>query len=774
VTDVLLPTRRRTCRIPRHWFTDCASFDKKKMKSERYSLFPHPFRLWEPGSLMPGITAGIVIGILAVIVETSLAVLIYGGDLSAYVSRGIGFTLLGTALVLVVTAMFSSFPGVVALPTNTPAVIISLIASAVVAGLTGETAADRAFATVLFVIVMTSVLTGTSFLLMGVFNLGRFIRYIPHPVVGGFMAGTGWLLVRGGVKVLTGSAPTLGTALLFLQPNLLFRWLPGMIFALLLLILLRRYRSFLLMPALIFAAIGIFYLVHAAIGHSFIDVREQGWLLGPLPVGGLFNPPSLDLLSQIHWEGVGGQMGNVGIAVVVSSLAVLMNVSGLELATQREADLNRELKAAGLANILAGMAGSHPGYHAVSFSTLASNMGGSSRLVGCIAALVCGSVLVSGTPVMSFFPKPILGGLILYMGFSFLVKWLLEAWTRLSKLDYLLVVIILFVIGTFGFLQGVGVGVLAAALIFVVKYSRIDVVSRKHTGETIRSNVDRPPEEQRRLRDMGSRMSVLRLTGFIFFGTAHSLFQRVHERLHDEKLSSLRFILLDFAQVSGFDGSAEIAFTKILRLSGEHNVEFVMTGLSPELRRRVERCCVQDRTAGTIRFFPDLDHGLEWCEEQMLHTGREKTGNMPSSIRDHLRNLFPGRDTRINLLAYMKREEFEEGAYVIRQDEPANGLFFLESGELSVQLQLEGGQHLRLRTMRPGTVFGEIALFLKVPRSVSVKAACVSSIYRLTEEDLLAMKKEVPDLAIEFQTYLIGLLSQRLVDLNRTVLALSA
>ncbi len=51
---------------------------------------------------------------------------------------------------------------------------------------------------------VVTVLTGITFLAIGTFKRGNLIRFVPYPVVGGFLAGTGWLLLKGGVYVASG------------------------------------------------------------------------------------------------------------------------------------------------------------------------------------------------------------------------------------------------------------------------------------------------------------------------------------------------------------------------------------------------------------------------------------------------------------------------------------------------------------------------------------------------------------------------------------------
>ncbi len=79
---------------------------------------------------------------------------------------------------------------------------------------------------------------------MGIFRLGGLIRFIPYPVIGGFLAGTGWLLVRGSFGVMADASLTFAGLPHLFQADVLHRWLPGLLFAILLYLVVRRLPSF--------------------------------------------------------------------------------------------------------------------------------------------------------------------------------------------------------------------------------------------------------------------------------------------------------------------------------------------------------------------------------------------------------------------------------------------------------------------------------------------------------------------------------------------------
>ena len=102
--------------------------------------------------------------------------------------------------------------------------------------------------------------------------------------------------------------------------------------------------------------------------------------------------------------------------------------------------------------------------------------------------------------------------------------------------------------------------------------------------------------------------------------------------------------------------------------------------------------------------------------------------------------------------------------HLIRQSEQSESLYFIESGRVTARLELDDGRTLRLRTMGPGTVVGEVGLFLRGSRAASVVTEEPCTVYRLSVAELERMNRENPNLALAFHRYLICLLGERLTS----------
>ena len=205
---------------------------------------------------------------------------------------------------------------------------------------------------------------------------------MPYPVVGGFLAGTGWLLFKGGVNAASGMQVQLRNLGQLFEFQL-SRLLPALAFGVILLIAVRVIKRPLVIPAVIGIGLVVFAIGMVVTGSSIDEVREGGWLLfGGSETAQLWEFRTFDALAGADWPSVLESWAGIVIAVFVATLAILFNISGTELVLDRDLDTNKELRDAGVLNVVSGALGGIPGYHALSLTALAERMRVDARAAG--------------------------------------------------------------------------------------------------------------------------------------------------------------------------------------------------------------------------------------------------------------------------------------------------------------------------------------------------------------------------------------------------------
>ncbi len=710
-------------------------------------------------NMLPALTAGGLIGFTQVIIVISFGSLIFSGDLSPYLPQGIGLALMSGFVVLTLTALFSSARGAIASVQDSTSVLIAVITASLVGSMSASSSANILL-TALVTIGLTTLLSGLFLLGTGIFKLGELVRYIPYPVVGGFIAGTGWLLVQGSIGVMAGYTLTIANIPNLLQPDQVFLWLPGVIFALVLFFGLRLIKNSLAMPLLLCLLIVLFYLGLLVSGTSTQTAVNMGLLLGQVGQAQWQNL-SLTMLTTADWSAILEQVGNIAAVIAISLIGLLLNASSIELSIKKDVDLNQELRSAGIANVVSGLFGGLIGFQALSLTSLSNRLRAGGRLPGVIAGLICGAVLLIGAAWLAYMPKALLGGLLLFLGLDFLDDWVVKGWSRFSRAEYAVVILILGVIAATNFLVGVGVGLLTMTIMFVFSYSRTNVFHHQLSGAELQSNVLRAPSYRRLLLEEGKQIYILELQGFLFFGTANALFEQIRTRLKHDQQTPVRYVILDFRHVTGLDTSAAISFTKARQLADEHDISLVLTGASDEI---IDRLSVSgfNGEGGHVHTFSTLDLGLEWCEDQILALKSFGESSIPTTHCAQLVDNDFNRELVNRLITYMEPVEIKDGEYLIHQGDPAEDMYYIESGRVSVVLENDEGSPVRLRTLSSGTTVGELGLYLNAPRTASVVADEPTFAYRLTREALKEMNERDTGLASAFHEMITRQLAERL------------
>ncbi|MBL8385222.1 MAG: SLC26A/SulP transporter family protein [Burkholderiales bacterium] len=716
--------------------------------------------------LVTSISAGLIAGIRTILGSAAMVTLVMPTTLNAGIAPALEVILIGGAVLAAVVAWLSTYPGAVAQVQDGPAVIIGVMATTLATSMAATARPELVILLVLACTNIAALIAGLVFYGLGVYRLGALVRFIPYPVIGGFLGGSGLLILVGAGPVLTGvpfgklSLETLAA------PMVAARWLPGLAFGISLVLILRRFSHALLVPGLLFGAVLLYHLGLVAFGISMPDAQAAGLLLGPFPdhTGGL-NLPAWARLPAEGWGLLAAQAPTFAAIILVSVVALLLNASGLELATRGDLDINRELRATGLANMASGLLGGAVGFHALSASLLGFRMGANSRLIGLTAALMCLGALLAGTALLAYMPKAVLGGLLFSMGAGLIIEWLYDGWKKLPRQDYMIVALIVAVIGGAGILPGVTVGVAVAMAIFVLSYSRVRVIRQELSGAEYRSNVDRSLAAQELLKAKGDAIRVIKLEGFIFFGTAYSVLTQIQQMIARPGPQPLRHLLLDFRDVPAIDSSAMSAFAKIHMYCERNNCELIFTRMHEPIEAQFRQAGL-DPASVHVTFYADLDIALEHCEEKLLAGNGDTQIRGDISIWDRIGAALPAGARLEAFMAYLEPRTYHEGEYLVRQGGPPTEIVFIESGRVTVRLTFPDGRSIRLRSMTMGTMIGEIGMYLNQPRSASAVADGTVQAFILTKEKLAEMEARDPQLANALHYAIVGLLSERLAGTN--------
>ncbi|MEM6349654.1 MAG: SulP family inorganic anion transporter [Cyanobacteria bacterium P01_D01_bin.14] len=695
------------------------------------------------------VLSGLLIGSISVLSAISLASLIFSAGLESFLPLGIGVMLVSNLIIRTVTALGSAFPMVIGNPQPEQAAILSIMAAAIALRL--GTTPDAILPTVLAAIALSSLATGLFLLVLSPLKLDKVIRFIPYPIVGGFLAGVGLLLVKGGVQFML---PSGGLASMLGSP---IRWLPGLLLAGWLMFVAQRVRRPALIPVSVLGAIALFYGVMPLMQLTLSAAESQGLLLGPFPQDRYWQVLDGITIAQVNWSILGQQVGNIIMLATLSALSLILSAVGLEVVTDREVQLRRELATVGLANCLSSLVAGPAGSFSLKSTLLAWRMGGRRRLVGLTAAAVFALTLLAGVSVLDKMPRSVVGGVLMYLGLSLISEWLVTSRRSLPLADYFTILLIAGIIAIAGLMQGIGIGLVVAAFVFVLRYSQVATTRRISTGRRQRSNVERPSRQQRWLKQHGDQIYILELQGFLFFGTVNTLLELVRSRLRDRQLPALQFVVFDFRLVTGLDASALVVFKKLQQTANRHQLMLVFTALSEDLWRHIKPGINLDQSSPIEQFF-DLDRGLEWCENQLLKASEQNS--LPAETSSlMLSGLFNDEDDISLFLDYLQKVTLTAGSYLFRQGDRSDSLYFIASGRVNILREDRRTPPQRLRSLGQGAVFGEMGLYSQLPRSASVQAERNSCLYKLDHTALSRMETTDPILANKLHTFVIRSIS---------------
>ncbi len=515
--------------------------------------------------------------------------------------------------------------------------------------------------------------------------------------------------------------------------------------------------------------------------------------MGPLPDGALWKAATLPDFSLVDWPLVLKQVGSILTIVVLSAISFLLNSSGIEIIAGRDLDMNKDLKATGITNLISSFIGVPASYVLVSQTALATRIGAKSRRVGVFHGFFLLAVFFIGGTFLSFFPKFVAGGLLLYLGLSMLKEWVIDSRKSIPVFDYSIIIGIILVVEFFGFLEGVAMGIVASVVIFVFRYSTINIIKNILDGSHIKSSKDRSITDQRLLDYNTDQLVVLQLQGFIFFGTANSLYEKV-KVLASSKDKNLRFLVMDLGLVQGIDSSAIKSFEKLALYLEKEKIDLVLVNLSQRLRIPFEADGFTNENYPGMHEYENLDHATEFCEDLIIkaesqkikmarQAGNANQDNSKQGTRDQndliqavYSDMMAALEIQVlfetltdEMKDYLEKIDVVEGEELYAQSALSQDIYFIMRGRVTLSRRDREDHSTRIRMLGPWTITGELGAFLGYRSPYTAQVTKKGFVYKLSAKNRDRLINESPELASKFQQLVIIMLGSQLMKTSEVI-----
>ena len=508
------------------------------------------------GDLFGGITAGIV----ALPLALAFGIQAFGGvnDPSA-ASMGALAGIVGATMLGFFAALLGGTHSQISGPTGPMTVVTATLIGGVWAS-SGGSLAD-----VLISMSLAGLFCGLFQILFGIIKLGKYIRYIPYPVLSGFMSGIGVIIILQQLYPLVGlkgsgsmvdllmgipHAVSQGISITALLLGL------GTIAIIYLLPLLTKKIPATLVALVVMTVVSLF---------CHLDGR---YIIGDIPSGlpmPFFAKAGLDMAS-VDWLAVLKAAVIPGLTLAgLGSIDTLLTSVVADNITKTKHNSNKELIGQGIGNAVAGLFCGLPGAGATMRTVVNVKSGGRTQLSGMVHALLLLAVLLGLGGLVKYVPLSVLAGILITVGWGIIDFKGFKDLLRIPKADAVVLIVVFLVTVFVDLLTAVGIGMVIACVLFMKRAS--DLVeggysSSAMTSADVRKGLPDPglPNFDKSLPwgdeggitdEMRRHIYIQRLNGPIFFGTINKFKEVMEDVPSDAKVVIIRMKLVSFMDQSG-------------------------------------------------------------------------------------------------------------------------------------------------------------------------------------------------------------------------------
>jgi SulP family sulfate permease len=616
-------------------------------------------------------------------------------------------------------------------------------------------------------------LAGLFQVLFGLVGLGRLIKYMPYPVVSGYLSGVGLIILASQIPILLG-VPTGTHFWLALSGIDAWKWQTIGVGFVTVAVMLAAPRLTSRVPATILglAAGAIAYGGFAWADPALRVLAGNSQVIGPLGGGGtgLFSAFA-GRLTAIKAMGLADLPA---LLMPALTLAVLLSIDTLKTCvvvdtlTRSRHDSNRELLGQGLGNLTSAAIGGIPGAGQMGATLVNISSGGNSRRSGLIEGASSLLAFLALGALIAWVPVAALAGILVVVGFRMIDLHSLNFLKARSTIfDFAVVVAVVVTAQAASLIAASGVGVVLAIALFIREQIGGNVVHRKTDGNKIFSRQTRLPAAMAVLRRDGGQAVIFELQGSLFFGTADKLYSAL-----EPELKTRRYVILDLRRVQSVDVTAAHLLEQVEDILAERGGFLLFSHIPPRLPSGQDVHRYFDevglvRAESRAKIFPELDNALEWVEERILAEA-EFARSEEQPLELHEIELFKGRkaETLRALEACMEKRAYRSGETIFRRGDTDDMLYLIRRGAVRIMLQLDETQWRHVGTFGRGNFFGEMAFLDGQARSADATALTDTELFAMSRKQFDALAEEHKRMAINLLEGLARVLAIRLRDAN--------
>jgi SulP family sulfate permease len=663
----------------------------------------------------------------------AFGVTIYSPLGDGYAAQGAIAGILGATVLGLIASSFGGTDRLITAPCAPAAAVLTAVAiSFAQDGISAEA--------IVLMLVLISLLSGVIQISLGVAGIGRLIKFIPYPVVSGYLSGVGLTIIGSQLPRVLGASRDMGLWEALQHPGD-WRWqsiVVGMTVVVSMVMLPRLTRA---VPAAILAMMtGV--LVYFALG--LVDPvlwNSQG---NPLVVGPLGDSDNNLLHAMIHHLDALSAWNPALLAQIflpALTLAALLSIDTLKTCVVLDAltgthhNSNKELIGQGLGNMGSALLGGIPGAGQMGASMVNLSSGAQTRRSGVIEggfSLLAFLLLAS---LVAWVPIAALGGILLVVGYRMIDQHSLEFLrSESTRFDFMVIVAVIVTALTVSLIAASGVGIVLAIVLYLREQTRSSVLRRKIEGGEIFSKVVRHELELSILIRHCGKTVIVELQGSLFFGTANQLFQAL-----EPEIGLRTYVILNMRRVQSIDLTATHVLEQIKDRLESAGAYLIFTeiphGLPSGLKmKRYLREVGLIRDTSKALAFRQLDEALEWVEAQLLKDGAYAVNdNDPPLELTELETLLGWKAGALTSLEpIMEKRHIPAGDKVFKIGTPGDELLFIRRGTVRVEFPIRKKETWHIGTFGRGDFIGEMGFLDSMRRSAKATAMTDTDCYVLS------------------------------------------